>query len=76
MAGCCSSPQNAATLYALVAENGLENTKVTLVGLTPGGEGKVASSAPAKSPWFSRGSGMAFSRACLGVDKGRDVTDR
>ena len=44
------SPQNAATLYALVAENGLENTKVTLVGLTPGGEGKVASSAPAKSP--------------------------
>jgi lipoprotein-anchoring transpeptidase ErfK/SrfK len=44
------SPQNAATLYALVAKNGLENTKVTLVGLTPGGEGKVASSAPPKAP--------------------------
>jgi len=36
------SPQNAATLYALVDENGLENTQVVLVGLTPGGEGKVA----------------------------------
>ena len=36
------SPQNAATLYALVDENGLENTRVVLVGLTPGGEGKVA----------------------------------
>ena len=36
------SPQNAATLYALVEENGLENTQVVLVGLTPGGEGKVA----------------------------------
>ena len=36
------SPQNAATLYALVAENGLENTQVELVGLTPGGESKVA----------------------------------
>ena len=35
------SPQNAATLYALVEENGLENTQVVLVGLTPGGEGKV-----------------------------------
>ncbi len=44
------SPQNAATLYALVAKNGLENTKVTLVGLTPGGEGKVANSAPPKTP--------------------------
>lgn len=36
------SPQNAATLYALVEENGLENTQVVLVGLTPGGEGKIA----------------------------------
>ena len=44
------SPQNAATLYALVAENGLENTQVTLVGLTPGGEGQMASSARPKSP--------------------------
>jgi lipoprotein-anchoring transpeptidase ErfK/SrfK len=36
------SPQNAATLYTLVEENGLENTQIVLVGLTPGGEGKVA----------------------------------
>ena len=36
------SPQNAATLYALVGEFGLENTQVVLAGLTPGGEGKVA----------------------------------
>jgi hypothetical protein len=36
------SPQNAATLYAIVGENGLENTQVVLVGLTPGGEAKVA----------------------------------
>jgi lipoprotein-anchoring transpeptidase ErfK/SrfK len=39
------SPQNAATLYALVARNGLKNTQVVLAGLTPGGEGKVASKA-------------------------------
>ena len=36
------SPQNAATLYALVEKNGLEHTQVVLVGLTPGGEGKIA----------------------------------
>jgi lipoprotein-anchoring transpeptidase ErfK/SrfK len=42
------SPQNAATLYALIAKNGLKNTQVVLGGLTPGGEGKVARSA--KSP--------------------------
>jgi hypothetical protein len=36
------SPQNAATLYALVAKNGLKNTQVVLAGLTPGGEGKLA----------------------------------
>jgi hypothetical protein len=37
------APQNAATLYTLVAKTGLENTQVVLAGLTPGGEGKVAS---------------------------------
>jgi hypothetical protein len=36
------SPENAATLYALVDENGLENTQVVLTGVTPGGEYKVA----------------------------------
>lgn len=43
------SPQNAATLYGLVAEAGLENTQIVLAGLTPGGEGRWASSARAKS---------------------------
>ena len=37
------SPENAATLYALVGENGLENTQVVLTGVTPGGEFKFAS---------------------------------
>ena len=37
------SPQNAATLYDLVADTGLENTQVVLAGLTPGGEGRWAS---------------------------------
>jgi len=36
------SPENATTLYALVEENGLENTQVVLTGVTPGGEYKVA----------------------------------
>jgi hypothetical protein len=36
------SPKNAETLYSLVEENGLENTEIVLVGLTPGGESKVA----------------------------------
>ena len=38
------SPQNAATVYGLVAETGLENTQIVLVGLTPGGEGKLTNS--------------------------------
>jgi lipoprotein-anchoring transpeptidase ErfK/SrfK len=37
------SPENAATLYALVAKNGLQNTQVVLTGATPGGEFKFAS---------------------------------
>ena len=41
------SPENAATLYALVAKNGLQNTQVVLTGTTPGGEFKVASPAGA-----------------------------
>ncbi|MGH9548320.1 MAG: L,D-transpeptidase [Terriglobales bacterium] len=39
------SPQNATVLYDLVKKTGLENTQVVLSGETPGGEGKVASSA-------------------------------
>jgi hypothetical protein len=37
------SPKNAATLYTLVAKNGLEHTQIELIGVTPGGESKVAS---------------------------------
>jgi L,D-transpeptidase catalytic domain len=36
------SPENAATLYALVEENGLANTQVVLTGVSPGGRYKVA----------------------------------
>ena len=36
------APKNAATLYALVAKNGLKNTQFVLTGVTPGGEFKVA----------------------------------
>jgi L,D-transpeptidase catalytic domain len=32
------APKNAATLYALVGENGLGNTQVVVTGVTPGGE--------------------------------------
>ena len=36
------SPENAAILYELVQENGLENTKVELTGSSPGGKYKVS----------------------------------
>ena len=36
------SPKNAAILFALVKENGLENTQVVVSGDTPGGEYNVA----------------------------------
>jgi lipoprotein-anchoring transpeptidase ErfK/SrfK len=36
------SPENATTLYALVKDNGLENTQVVLTGVTPGGEFRFA----------------------------------
>ncbi len=48
------APQNAATLYALVAKTGLENTQVVLAGTSPGGEGKVVA---------SRGSGSRYAQA-------------
>jgi L,D-transpeptidase-like protein len=43
------SPENAATLYALVEKTGLKNTQVVLVGTPAGGEGKVATKTRAKS---------------------------
>jgi hypothetical protein len=45
------SPQNAATLYDLVSEAGLENTQIILAGLTPGGEGRWASSARSRASY-------------------------
>src|SRR5262249_41219212 len=36
------SPANAAVLYDMVKTNGMQNTKVVLAGVTPGGEAKVA----------------------------------
>jgi hypothetical protein len=36
------SRENAATLFALVKQNGLKNTEVVLAGVTPGGEYKIA----------------------------------
>jgi hypothetical protein len=36
------SPQNAATLYELVRQNGLENTKVVLTGDSPDGDYNIA----------------------------------
>ena len=42
------APENAKALYALIKEHGLENTKVALSGVTPGGEAKVAEQAPTK----------------------------
>jgi lipoprotein-anchoring transpeptidase ErfK/SrfK len=54
------SPQNAATLYALVKKNGLKNTEVVLTGVTPGGEYKVARPAEprygqADTDWYEPG---------------------
>jgi hypothetical protein len=43
------APENAKTLYALIEEEGLGNTKVVLTGVTPGGEAKVASEARSKN---------------------------
>src|SRR5205807_6042572 len=36
------APKNAAILYALVKERGLENTQVVVTGVSPGGEYTVA----------------------------------
>ena len=41
------SPENATTLYSLVQKSGLENTHVTLSGVTPGGEYRGAGPASA-----------------------------
>ena len=43
------SPENAATLYALVEKTGLKNTQVVLAGDPAGGEGKAATKSRDKS---------------------------
>jgi len=56
------SPQNAAILYELVQENGLENTKVVLTGSSPDGQYKVSRSRtsprggpnPSEAPNYNR----------------------
>jgi hypothetical protein len=53
------SPENATTLYALVKENGLENTQVVLTGVTPGGEIKFARGQA--QPQAQAGPGWGFS---------------
>lgn len=52
------SPANAAVLYTLVKENGMEHAQVVLTGTTPGGEAKVADQ-PAEdaAPWPGPGQG-------------------
>jgi lipoprotein-anchoring transpeptidase ErfK/SrfK len=57
------SPENATTLYALVTENGLENTQVVLTGVTPGGEFKFARAQAAGPGWgfFGPSFGTPFS---------------
>jgi hypothetical protein len=56
------SPENAATLYALVAQNGLESTHVVLTGITPGGEFKSVRG----QAEFGRGRGGAKAQASHG----------
>ena len=59
------STENAAKLYALVQENGLENTQVVLTGVTPGGEYKVASSGKSWLPLRSAGFRLVRARRQL-----------
>src|SRR6516164_1456718 len=55
------SPENATTLYALVEENGLENTQVVLTGVTPGGEFKFARASVQAQAQAQSGFGWGFS---------------
>jgi lipoprotein-anchoring transpeptidase ErfK/SrfK len=55
------SPQNAATLYKLVADEGLQNTEVVLTGLTPGRGAHAASSSAQKSQSSRARKGQAAS---------------
>ncbi len=50
------APENATTLYSLVAQVGLEKTQVILTGVTPGGESKLASTNTPRSRYNEAGS--------------------
>jgi L,D-transpeptidase catalytic domain len=55
------SPKNAATLYALVQENGLANTQVVVTGVTPGGEYNVARAQTSpRGGFYRRSSGVPY----------------
>jgi len=56
------SPENAATLYALVEETGLKNTQVVLEGDPARGEGKVATQTRAKSKSSHRQASRSYSQ--------------
>ena len=56
------APKNAAILFDLVAKTGLPNTEVVLVGLTPGGEHKVAGSVKSKPRYASIPSAEPFAQ--------------
>ena len=55
------APKNATTLYALVEKVGLKNAQVSLTGVTPGGEYKIAG-----QPKPSRATPKSASRAGVG----------
>jgi lipoprotein-anchoring transpeptidase ErfK/SrfK len=56
------SPDNAATLYGLVAKHGLKNTQVVLAGSTPGGEGKKIANIARAKPHYRQPPRRSFKR--------------
>ncbi|WP_198017257.1 L,D-transpeptidase [Methylocapsa acidiphila] len=55
------APKNAAALYALVKENGLENTQVMVTGVSPGGEyGPAGAQASQRSDFFAPSFGSPY----------------
>jgi lipoprotein-anchoring transpeptidase ErfK/SrfK len=72
------SPQNAATLYALVEKNGLENTQIILTGVTQGGESKEPDWSPgiADQVQSDAEAEIAITRQLLQSDSGATGTTR
>jgi len=69
------APKNATTLYALVEKVGLKNTLVSLTGVTPGGEYKIAGqpkTSRANSKSASRGpAGSTYAQQDSGFEQSR-----